>query len=168
MTTQDSLLDYCGTHARLIGDMIEPWKVDHEQATIAHALDSMFPLLIKDCELLRDSYPQIKRNLFDAHYRNESVLALGSKYYDDFKHYLESCEPLLATARELVGEGHDISTLTAAEEAIGRLRQFFEVEMDRLPRIRPEVLARSTEQYERGQYRSAREVFDELRRRNER
>jgi hypothetical protein len=163
MTAQDSLLDYFGTQAQLIGDMIEPWKADHEQATIAHALDSMFPLIAKGCGMLLGSYPHIKRNMFDAHRRNESVLVLGSKYYDNFKNYIENCEPLLATGRELVEDGHDISTLAAAEEAIQGLRRFFEDEMDEFPRIRPDVIARSTEQYERGDYRDLREVIDELR-----
>jgi hypothetical protein len=164
MTAQDSLLDYCGTHARLIGDMIEPWKADHESATIAHVLESMFPILIRGCELFIEAFPPLKQNLVDAHHRNESVLALGSKYYDNYKNYLETCEPLLTTARELVGEGHDISTLMDAEVAIRRFRQFFETDVDQMPRIRPEVVALSTEQYERGEYRSAREVIDELRR----
>jgi hypothetical protein len=168
MTTHDSLLDYCGTQARVIGDMIEPWKADHERATVAHALESMFPLIVEGCELLRGSLPQLKRNLFDAHHRDESVLVLGSKYHDHYKDYLEHCESLLATARGLVGEGQDISTLAGAEAAVDRLRRFFEVEINRLPRIDPEAIARSTEQYERGEYRSVREVIDELRRQVER
>ena len=167
MTIQDSLLDYCGTQARGIGDMIEPWKADHERATIAHALDKMFPLIIEGCQLARDSFPRLKRNLFDTHHRNESVLLLGSKYHDAYKSYIENCESLLVIAREVVGEGFDISTLAGAEEAIQGLRQFFETEVDQLPRIDREAIARSTEQYERGEYRSAREVFDELRRRSE-
>src|SRR5260221_12023416 len=98
MTTQDSLLDYCGSQTRLIGEMIEPWKAEHKGATIAHALDKMFPLIIEGCELLRESFPQLKRNLFDAHHRNESVLLLGSKYYDGYKNYIEDCESLLSIA----------------------------------------------------------------------
>ncbi len=168
MTAQDTLLDYCGTQARLIGDMIEPWKADHKKSIIAHALDTLFPLIIEGCELARESFPQIKRNLFDAHHRNESVLVLGSKYYDDYKNYLEYCEPLLVIARELVGEGHEISTLSDAEEAVRQLREFFETEVDRMPRIDLEAIARSTEQYERGEYRDAREVIDELRRQSDR
>ena len=164
MTTQDSLLDYFGTQARLIGDMIEPWKADHEGATIAHALDKMFPLIVKGCALLIDSFPQVKRNMFEAHHRNESVLTLGTKYHDYYRRYLEDCESLSSIARGLVDEGHDISTLVDAESAIGRLRQFFDVEFAHFPRINPEAIARSTEQYERGEFRSAREVLDELRR----
>ncbi len=168
MTAQDSLLGYFGAHARAIGDMIEPWKADHEEATIAHALDAMFPGLIEGSTLLRDSLPDLKRNLFEAHRRNESVLVLGSKYYDQYKNYLENCEHLLAVARRLASEGHEISTLAAAEEAIGGLREFFETEVDQLPRVDIEAITRSTEQYERGEYRSAREVIDELRRQSDR
>jgi hypothetical protein len=167
MTTQDSLLDYCGTQARLIGDMIEPWEADHEGATIAHALDKLFPLIVEGCELLREKFPQLKRNLFVACEQGESVLLLGSKYYDGYKKYIEDCESLLSIARDRQAEGLEISTLAGAEAAVQRLRQFFDIEVDHLPRIRPEVIALSTEQYERGEYRSAREVFDELRRRSE-
>jgi len=148
--------------------MIEPWKADHEQATIAHALDTLFPLIIEGCELARDSFPQVKRNMFEAHSRHESVLVLGSKYYDHYKNYLEYCEPLLTIARELVGEGHKISTLAGAEAAVGQLRHFFETDLEHFPRIRPDEIAISTEQYERGEYRDAREALEEIRRRSDR
>jgi len=162
--SQESLLDFWGTQTRIIGDLIEPWKAEHELATTSHIFEKLCPSLVLGCERLQLALPALKRSLFQRH-RDESVLALGTKYYQFYKDQLEICESAASIARDVVEEGFALPSLPRLEIAIRELAAFIEGEVDQLPRIRPEILAISSEQYERGEYQSAREFLDELRRR---
>ncbi len=163
--TQASLIDFCGSQARLVGDLIEPWKRQHDLSSLAQALETAIPSLIRGCELLEETFPIIRNSL--VHGRLPSVLEAGTKYYENYTGWIEDIEVLKSEADEAIRDGFAISGFDRLEMAIDRYRRFLKEEVELLPRIDPEMLARSTAEYERGEFQSVREVIDELRNRSD-
>jgi hypothetical protein len=162
----DALLDFCGMQTQVIGDLIEPWKSEHDSKVMSHLFEKLIPRLREGCRQLEEALPDFKETMV-RHHGEHSILELGTKYHEGYLRHLALCESVIALAHSLIEEGFAMPSLPALEATVDQFQRFIESKVELLPRIRPERLALSMIEHESAHYSVAREFFDELRHRSD-